>query len=486
LTNEEQKRVNGAIDRGVAYLRKTQLGGGSWVKGTHAVGYAALAGLTLLECGVPPTDPAVLKAARFVRFNASTLAKTYELSLAVLFLDRLGNPRDRKLIQTLALRLIAGQNSSGGWTYDCPLLKAPDEYALLQHLWQHQPVPLPEPVAAGKSKLLHDSTTQGKTGPLPNPITGGPKKPGELPEGITGPNQGKSPGQTGGPGGSKLIEPLPLGKRETKLTEPGNPGKGPKSGGTGKTGERKGPKKTASPKVVLPPLPASLRDIPGVRGGERGKLKVTPARDDNSNTQFAIMALWVARRHAVPTQRSLALVEERFRVSQRPGGGWDYQFAGGGETPSMTCVGLIGLAVGRGSERAAEAPGAPVAQDESISRGIKALGGHIGEPGRKPAPAMGNAYFLWSVERVGVLYNLRTIGGKDWYRWGVEMLLANQAADGSWFGRGYHGSAPALDTCMALLFLQRANLTHDLTEAIRLQLAITDPDAAPKGSNKKP
>jgi hypothetical protein len=233
LTNDEQKRVNAAIDRGVAYLRMTQLGGGSWVAGTHEVGYAALPGLTLLECWVPSNDPAVLKAARFVRFNASTLTRTYELSLAILFLDRLGNPRDRKLIQTLALRLIAGQNSAGGWTYDCPLLKAPDEYALLQLLWHHQTARLPEQVAPGKGNSLHDPMTQGKNGPLLDPITGEPKKPAGLPEGITRPNQGTSPRQTGAAGESRLIAPQPSGKRETNLTEPVTFAKGPKSGWTG-------------------------------------------------------------------------------------------------------------------------------------------------------------------------------------------------------------------------------------------------------------
>jgi hypothetical protein len=91
---------------------------------------------------------------------------------------------------------------------------------------------------------------------------------------------------------------------------------------------------------------------------------------------------------------------------------------------------------------------------------------------------------LWCVERVGVLYSLKTIGNKDWYRWGVEALLPSQQGDGSWSGGGYHGSAPTLDTAMALLFLKRANLTRDLSESIRLHLGITDPDAAPSSGGK--
>ena len=36
-----------------------------------------------------------------------------------------------------------------------------------------------------------------------------------------------------------------------------------------------------------------------------------------------------------------------------------------------------------------------------------------------------------------MLYNLSTITNKDWYRWGVYVLLPNQFADGSWFSRQY-------------------------------------------------
>jgi len=49
---------------------------------------------------------------------------------------------------------------------------------------------------------------------------------------------------------------------------------------------------------------------------------------------------------------------------------------------------------------------------------------------------MENLYFLWSVERVAVLYDLKTIGGKDWYGWGAQILLANQRGAGNWTGGG--------------------------------------------------
>jgi hypothetical protein len=482
LTVAEQKLVNAAIDRGVAYLRKTQLKTGSWGTGIYAVGYAALPGLTLLECGVPATDPAVVKAARFVRFNSPTLSKhsTYQLSLAILFLDRLGDPKDRKLIQKMALRLVAGQNSAGGWTYESPYLYPSQEQQLLKALRPYQPKHLQEPIAKAKTGKGKEPVADPKlnSGNLAEAINDPGKKPDDLTKGVADPKKGQPPGEAG-------------------LADPLTPGANPK-GAPNARPQAKPEKKPKQPRVELPPqvvpsrpvfLPPDLRSMPVVKEGPKGRLRPAMPKDDNSNTQFAIMALWAARRHYVPTEQTLALVEARFRFSQRQGGGWGYNYVGSGQTDTMTCVGLIGLAVGRGSAGEGQAPGAApgqaVPQDPAITRGLKALGGYLEHPTMRRQKGPLNVYFLWAVERVGVLYSLKTIGNKDWYRWGALALLSSQQADGGWFGNGYHGSEARLDTAMALLFLKRANLTRDLSETIRLQLGITDPDAPPAPGGTK-
>ena len=122
-----QKNIDGAIEKGVGYLRKTQLPTGTWGEG-HGIGYASLAGLTLLECNVPANDNGIQRAAHYVRthINLQKTNMTYEVSLAILFLDRLGDFRDRPMIQGLALRLLAGQNDCGGWSYNCPQLNPQD------------------------------------------------------------------------------------------------------------------------------------------------------------------------------------------------------------------------------------------------------------------------------------------------------------------------------------------------------------------------
>jgi uncharacterized protein (TIGR03067 family) len=72
-------------------------------------------------------------------------------------------------------------------------------------------------------------------------------------------------------------------------------------------------------------------------------------------------------------------------------------------------------------------------------------------------------YALWSLERVGMGFGLKTINKVDWYAWGSELLLAAQSEDGGWHGQ-YDGGG--CDTSFALLFLNRTNLLSDLTDSL--------------------
>ena len=45
---------------------------------------------------------------------------------------------------------------------------------------------------------------------------------------------------------------------------------------------------------------------------------------DNSVTQFAVLGLWVARKHQVPVDRSLLMAEAHARATQKDEGGWAY------------------------------------------------------------------------------------------------------------------------------------------------------------------
>jgi hypothetical protein len=228
---------------------------------------------------------------------------------------------------------------------------------------------------------------------------------------------------------------------------------------------------------------------------------------DNSNTQFALFALWVARRHGLPVEGALTEVGNRFRRSQMPDGTWGYMLQTpppafrhipqpmialpGGPSPAMTCAGLVGLATANGvravlkaraegpqtapaGHRKAEPP--PSGPEAAVRKGLLALSHAIGQPTGDPSrvmppPFYGNGgklyYYLWSLERVAMAFGLETIGKKDWYNWGAEVLLVNQNRSGGWTNG--HFNQGECDTSFALLFLRRANLASDLTRSLQGQ-----------------
>jgi hypothetical protein len=57
-------------------------------------------------------------------------------------------------------------------------------------------------------------------------------------------------------------------------------------------------------------------------------------------------------------------------------------------------------------------------------------------------------YYLYALERAGMLYGTETIGSHWWYPEGAKVLVDKQGANGSWGG--------VADTCFAILFLKRA------------------------------
>src|SRR5207248_2718335 len=113
---------------------------------------------------------------------------------------------------------------------------------------------------------------------------------------------------------------------------------------------------------------------------------------------------------------------------------------------AMTCAGLLTIACGRGSElellrkRGKSIPKKP-ASDLLVEVGLRYLGQRLKEMGgvietarsRGPmrgetplklnARSVGDLYFLWSLERMAVVYDLGKIGGEDWYAWGVPFIL---------------------------------------------------------------
>lgn len=419
LKAADETKVNSSVTRAIAYL-KTTYGTVAPEKsgGLYEEGPAALAGIAMIEAGVTLDDPAIKAIAKVVRAASLTSQHTYQMSLDIIFLDKLGEASDTLLIQQLGARLIKGMiENTGAWTYNCPGL-SPD---MLQRF----------------RGVLDGASMQGSN-TLPTP--------------------GARPRL------NSLVEQLLQGQG-----------------------------------LVAAPMTD----------------RVPP---DNSNTQFAIIALWSARKHGLPVEPTFKAVEARFRSMQDRGGGWYYALNATQVTPSMTCAGLLGLAVVAGlkSERSMRSRGTvgpdgkldlgPSGQknqgpdpfaDPAAKAGIAYLGSVIQQSanGSPAAPAnnggpkvsdptggdlRGDYYFMWSLERVCVVFGLKSLGGRNWHEWGAAFLLAKQNESGSWSGK----YGPEIDTSFALMFMCRSNIVRDLS-GIR-ERSMKGGSAAPETSGSAP
>jgi VWFA-related protein len=108
----------------------------------------------------------------------------------------------------------------------------------------------------------------------------------------------------------------------------------------------------------------------------------------------------------------------------------------------------------------ARARGAALAADPAFIAALRA----VGRDARR-ANLQSDIYYLWSLERVCVALGLRALDGFDWYAHGARILLERQDDDGGW-PHDRWGRLPG--TCLALLFLRKANLAFELDRVLRL------------------
>ncbi len=183
---------------------------------------------------------------------------------------------------------------------------------------------------------------------------------------------------------------------------------------------------------------------------------------DNSNGQFAVLALREAVHYGVPVPRE---VWERSRKqwlrSQNFDGGWPYAGLGNQNQSrgSMTVAGVSSLVItqsmlGEGDDHL-DCCG-QLDPDDALEKGIEWLSKNFAV-GHNPGYHGNLLYYLYGLERAGRLSGRRFFGeGNDWYRAGAEFLLAGQnKRDGSWRGDGGEENQPILGTSFSLLFLSK-------------------------------
>jgi Domain of unknown function (DUF4159) len=188
---------------------------------------------------------------------------------------------------------------------------------------------------------------------------------------------------------------------------------------------------------------------------------------DNSNSQFAILALYDAQRVGAKVSRETwELAAGYWRSTQNEDGSWGY-VPGDAGTGSMTCAGIGGLAIATAALESGDAAVEggrvvccrPHADDDHLERGLHWLAQKF-TVRDNPRPSGGGQpclyYYLYGLERAGRLTARRFIGEHDWYREGAERLVREQdSLSHYWQGNWHAERYPHISTALALLFLSK-------------------------------
>ncbi|MBI4563719.1 MAG: terpene cyclase/mutase family protein [Planctomycetes bacterium] len=205
-----------------------------------------------------------------------------------------------------------------------------------------------------------------------------------------------------------------------------------------------------------------------------------PWQGDNSNTQYAALGLRACHDAGIVLPKAVVVQAARWwEESVKRDGSWCYggrdHHAEGYGSMSAGAVGslvILNYILGQNWKN-----------DRTVVRGLEWLRDNFTvkeNPGKvEHAPhssAWHHYYYLYALERAGVLYGTETLGSHEWYPEGANYLLDAQRSDGSWGsgggrgggrgpggrGRGpgrfpgFGGDASVADTCFAILFLRRA------------------------------
>jgi hypothetical protein len=186
---------------------------------------------------------------------------------------------------------------------------------------------------------------------------------------------------------------------------------------------------------------------------------------DNSNSQFAMLALHEAERiGARITPRTWNLARAYWEDCQNPDGSWGY-VKGQSGTGSMTCAGITSLIIAADKLQGADAKvdgdrilccRQQAEPNNRIRMAMKWFGRNFAVTHNPGRDNQFHYYYLYGMERVGRLSANRFLGQHDWYREGAEVLLQKKGGSivDPWPGQGLEAD-PKIATSMALLFLAK-------------------------------
>ena len=207
-----------------------------------------------------------------------------------------------------------------------------------------------------------------------------------------------------------------------------------------------------------------------MNGGSWGYGNLDPrgaigGQGDNSNSQYALLGLHEAAMAGakVPTA-TWNKARQHWKTTQARDGGWGYLGRSPKTTGSMTAAGVASLImcgneVNKSLERGYVNGAAPKCgkyrQDRAVAAGLRWLSKKFSAR-TNPDAASWHYYWLYGVERAGILSGLRYFGDHDWYREGAEYLVNRQQGGmGGLLGGAGSWNRSVIDTSFAILFLAK-------------------------------
>jgi hypothetical protein len=211
-----------------------------------------------------------------------------------------------------------------------------------------------------------------------------------------------------------------------------------------------------------------LEETQVLEGERKGAWSYPRSTGDNSNAQFALLALHEAERVGVRAKdQTWRLALKYWEECQNGDGSWGY-YRGLGGTGSMCGAGITSLVIAAdrvqtpdakvvGNEIKCCVTGENTETDRRINNGIEWLGRNFSVSGNPGASGeLWNLYYLYGLERAGRLTARRFIGEHDWYREGADYLVRRQdKLSGFWVGSSHAEDNPLVGTSFALLFLSK-------------------------------
>lgn len=201
-------------------------------------------------------------------------------------------------------------------------------------------------------------------------------------------------------------------------------------------------------------------------GPRKGGWSYPTGMGDNSNSQFALLALFEAEQVGVDVSgQTWRLAKAYWEEGQNADGSWGYQRETPG-TGSMTSAGIASMVIADDRVGALDAKIEGVriecclhdrSDDDRIQRALQWMGRHFSITSNPGSPRqLWHLYYLYGLERVGRMTAHRFIGGHDWYREGADYLVRQQdRLSGYWRASAPAEDDPDIATSLALLFLSK-------------------------------